>query len=319
MKKLTTIALTIALLGAVANATPITDPTGNDDGAFLVTVDLVTGAVTLTNTTAAPITFNGLNIMSSAGILDPVRDEIAGTGWKSVADYLAVGDFLSVSVGLGAGAFGLGELQATANTLTEANPGAAATLQPGATWSIGNPIIPGSTITPGDDFTIQFNPVGGSPTTMRDYDISGGQAVVDPESDLFRDQGAGNHGNHESNAYDFSLGGNANVGPLAAIQLAAAFVPGDEVPTPENIIWYISGNGMAAEEVLATGSLDPIITFAELAALGATKRDGSSYDIRLAIDGTPDSGGTLALPEPTTMGLMLFGAIGVIARKRRRS
>jgi len=77
--------------------------------------------------------------------------------------------------------------------------------------------------------------------------------------------------------------------------------------------------------------LDVFLSFAQLAAGGADDRTNATpYYIRVeAMDDTVVAGGgsptgevseiEIRIPEPATMGLMLFGAIGVLARKRRRS
>jgi hypothetical protein len=157
----------------------------------------------------------------------------------------------------------------------------------------------------------------GAGSSATDYQTSGtatsGPPVVDPSADAFRGPDPG----HDTNAYVVGAGGNIG-GPPFGFKLAGAYDPGSGDP-PASIKWFISGNDLPTEVELANGTLDPIITFRQLAALGALVRDPAlPYNLRLDVDGTEDTG-TLSIPEPTTMGLMLFGAIGMIARKKRRS
>lgn len=136
MKKFTTIALVIALIGTVANAAPLLD--GGD--ALKAVIDLETGSMTLVNTSGVPFEYNLLEIRSAAGILDPA-------GWRSVKSLKDVFDFGTIVAGLGGGAVGFDTFQATPIMLAEGAL-AAAILQPGdlGAWSLGNPIIPGSNI-----------------------------------------------------------------------------------------------------------------------------------------------------------------------------
>ena len=120
----------------------------------------------------------------------------------------------------------------------------------------------------------------------------------------------------------------SNVGAGAASYLVSLSTDGGTVFAPlQSLQDDISPDGDGA----ADGILNVFLSFAELAAGGATDRtNGTPYYIRVeAMDGTVLSGGgsptgeiseiEIFIPEPATMSLMLFGAIGMIARKRRRN
>jgi len=101
--------------------------------------------------------------------------------------------------------------------------------------------------------------------------------------------------------------------------------------------WTLSGGSEGLAEATITsvidtdsdGDVDPyFLTFAELASMGALDRSNQiPYVLKLiAVDGAAGIGNQvgddsqihLFLPEPATMGLMLFGSAGLLARKRRR-
>ena len=81
------------------------------------------------------------------------------------------------------------------------------------------------------------------------------------------------------------------------------------------------GPGNGAPVILSIGSGITLVedkNLVYIAAIGEVTWHGSITRV------TPIEGGIIVdvqgmIPEPATMGLMLFGAIGVIARKRRRS
>ncbi|MFO0897405.1 MAG: hypothetical protein U0836_08265 [Pirellulales bacterium] len=97
------------------------------------------GTVYLHNTTGAPISFDGYQIASERDLLDPV-------GWKSIADYVAGGQFSEVIAALGAGGLTFGEANPGAGNLAELNLGGVGTLQAGAKFAIGKPLLAGSSI-----------------------------------------------------------------------------------------------------------------------------------------------------------------------------
>jgi hypothetical protein len=93
----------------------------------------VDGTTYLYNTTAAPLSFDGYQIVSESGRLDPA-------GWKSIADQVAVVP-LDIISQLGAGALSFGEANPNAGNLAEVNLGGAATLPGGGRFSIGKPFL----------------------------------------------------------------------------------------------------------------------------------------------------------------------------------
>jgi len=95
-----------------------------------------------------PISYNMMEVRSPTGILNPVYDPAGFSGWKSVSDYLAAGESDFVTDRLGPGALTMIELAASPNSLYEISLSSFATLQPGDSWSIGNPITPGSHFIP---------------------------------------------------------------------------------------------------------------------------------------------------------------------------
>jgi hypothetical protein len=120
------------------------------------------GTVYLYNTTGTPISFDGYQIASESNLLDPA-------GWKSIADYVAGGQFSEVIAALGAGGLTFGEANPSAGNLAELNLGGVGTLQAGAKFAIGKPLLAGTSIceieffykvggqtnsTPGDPFCI---------------------------------------------------------------------------------------------------------------------------------------------------------------------
>lgn len=93
----------------------------------------VDGTTYLHNTTAAPLSFDGYQIVSESGRLDPA-------GWKSIADQVAANP-LDIISRLGAGALAFGEANPNAGNLAEVNLAGAATLPAGGKFSIGKPFL----------------------------------------------------------------------------------------------------------------------------------------------------------------------------------
>ncbi len=114
--------LIAAFAGVASAATPLV---------IWVEVD---GSAYLRNTTAAPISFDGYQITSETNRLDPA-------GWKSIADYVAGGQFTDVIAALGPGGLTFGEANPGPGNLAELNLGGAGTLQPGAQFAIGKPFL----------------------------------------------------------------------------------------------------------------------------------------------------------------------------------
>ncbi len=96
----------------------------------------VDGTTYLFNATAAPLSFDGYQIVSETDRLDPV-------GWKSISDYVAGGQITDVIAKLGAGGLTFGEANPGPGNLAELNLGGAGTLQAGAKFSIGKPFLDG--------------------------------------------------------------------------------------------------------------------------------------------------------------------------------
>ncbi|MFO0899535.1 MAG: PEP-CTERM sorting domain-containing protein [Pirellulales bacterium] len=94
----------------------------------------VDGTTYLHNTTAAPLSFDGYQIVSENNRLDPA-------GWKSISDYVAGGQIAEVLGNLGAGGLTFGEANPGPGNLAELNLGGAGTLQAGAKFSIGKPFL----------------------------------------------------------------------------------------------------------------------------------------------------------------------------------
>ncbi|MFO0899881.1 MAG: PEP-CTERM sorting domain-containing protein [Pirellulales bacterium] len=112
----------------------------------------VDGTAYLWNTTDAPITFDGLRLVSD-GRLDPA-------GWNSISDQVA-GDPQHVFAKLGADAAAFEENAHTANTLSELTIAGGATLQPHRYFAIGRPFLDGANTEATSDF---FYSLAGDPT-----------------------------------------------------------------------------------------------------------------------------------------------------------
>jgi len=120
----------------------------------------------------------------------------------------------------------------------------------------------------------------------------------------------------------------SNVGAGVASYLVSLSIDGGTTFAP---LQAVQDDASPDGDGAADGTLDVFLSFAQLAAGGADDRTNATpYYIRVeAMDDTVVAGGgsptgevseiEIRIPEPATMGLMLFGAIGVLARKRRRS
>jgi hypothetical protein len=89
------------------------------------------GTTYLINATASPISFDGYQITSENGTLDPV-------GWDSISDRIP-GRITELIAALGPGALTFGEANPNPGNLAELNLGGAATLAAGAKFSLGKP------------------------------------------------------------------------------------------------------------------------------------------------------------------------------------
>ncbi len=94
----------------------------------------VDGTTYLHNSTGGPLSFDGYQITSDLGTLNPA-------GWDSISDRIP-GRISELIEALGAGALTFGEANPNANNLAELNLGGAATLAAGAKFSIGKPFGP---------------------------------------------------------------------------------------------------------------------------------------------------------------------------------
>jgi len=338
IKNITTIALTLTMIGAVANAAFIPD-----GGAMQAQYSPSTGLLQLVNVSGVPIDFNAYSVEVKDGLL--LNNEFPGapgTPRNGNPGYWLIGDDTDYAASIlgdpdavdGRGnpapntnMVGWGPIGTpyTVNNMTESTLGGYARLQPEGhpersnIYSLGlaldtsaGPVIPvletpNNLPGPGTLF-ISYQPLGASDTMLVTNFLN-----LDGGNDPVVDARAG-----EPNDYVFGPNGDTLVGGLFAFTLHGEYAQNDGPPLAD-VKWFISGNDLPTEMLMAEGDLNPAITYNHLSALGALVRDpGSPYSIRLEVAGISDPG-TLALPEPTTMGLMLFGAIGMIARKKSRS
>ena len=138
MKTFVTVAICVALAAATAHAGTITDPaSGALKLKLLVNADK---SCYLVNVSAATLSWDGYQIISDSNILDPTRNEGADTGWKSIADYLANGEYTLVGNTLGSGAFSSGEANPTTHQVAEVNQSASSSQAAGAQWYIGKAV-----------------------------------------------------------------------------------------------------------------------------------------------------------------------------------
>ncbi len=115
------------LVGLIALLARSADAAASDLGLWFD----VDGTVYLHNTTSASLSFDGYQIVSEAGLLDP-------SGWDSISDRIParITDLISQ---LGAGSLTFGEANPTAFSLAELNLGGVATLPAHGKFSLGKP------------------------------------------------------------------------------------------------------------------------------------------------------------------------------------
>ena len=139
-----------ALLAAAVLSSALSHSANADPQGLSVWVE-ADGSSFLWNPTDLPITFDGYQLASEAGALDPV-------GWKSIADYVAGGQLADVPGNLGSGGLTFGEANPGPGNLAELNLGGAGTIQPHAKFAIGKPF---ATLPPSADW---FYKVPGPPS-----------------------------------------------------------------------------------------------------------------------------------------------------------
>ncbi|MDP6544354.1 MAG: PEP-CTERM sorting domain-containing protein [Phycisphaerae bacterium] len=342
MKKLVTITLAIALMSTAANAAPSLDYTAEDIGGGLTKyvftmygndgLDLSFGSTNLTFTGA-------IHQIAAFGGFVPVHDESNANGyhvnppaaynknldtwmydgWAAIAGGVTdVGGWNGVDspvvLSVGSGTATYYQQKDLIQIIAGGEIG----------WSgiiarDGNPFDTSGTATlgaPGSDSIQILTPV--------QDDHPGGPYPVWETTNIgpYGDKAPG------SPPYGFAVTVDlSNAGAGVASYLVSLSIDGGTTFAPlQSLQDDISPDGDGA----ADGTLDIFLSFAELAAGGATDRtNGTPYYIRVeAMDDTVGNGGgsptgeiseiEIHIPEPATMGLMLFGAIGLIARKRRR-
>lgn len=108
-----------------AGVTPVYDPS------LTLLIDVTTGDAWLKNTTAGPLDFDGYEIFSAGGLLNPAH-------WQSIADSVVSRPGIVLAT-LGTGAMSFGEFMAVSSLLADVSFSDHATLQMGAMWDIGQP------------------------------------------------------------------------------------------------------------------------------------------------------------------------------------
>jgi hypothetical protein len=103
----------------------------------ILRIDPAGNAVLMNDSSALSDTseINGYEIWSAAGLLDP-------SGWRSIAD-MAGTDAGAVEAQLGTSALSFAEVTANTYLITEVSLSGHATIQPGQSWDIGRPVLPG--------------------------------------------------------------------------------------------------------------------------------------------------------------------------------
>lgn len=109
------------------------DPSPGVDLRLLVDAD---GSAWLENPGSSPVAFDGYQLGSKSGDLDP-------TGWMSIADYVAGGHADQIEDLLGSWGLGFHETSAKPRALTELSLNGLGMLQPGARLALGKPFPAG--------------------------------------------------------------------------------------------------------------------------------------------------------------------------------
>jgi len=340
MKKLATIALTIALMGTAANAAFL-----DDGGAMGAHVTMI-GELIITNTTGAPLPFDGYAIYTHGGF-EMLPSGAAGptaTGWNSISDYITpfdMANMLFATGELGGDIMSFGEAQNRIDFMAELNvtTGGQALLQPGASWSMGV-IAPGAKK---NNLEFRYSQPGVTGEFKVEITYEGGVSteIQTPTEDMHP---GGPWNNHGQPTGDPPYGRNeAHVGPFGSghqggfygIHLNGLGEGGTGIPGGHPYQWSIrtfDPNDGLPETVIVTiddtddnGAVDKyFLTFAELASIGVLDRTGTIPYI-LTLDALDETGAVtgdgseiiITIPEPATMGLMLLGSLALVGRKRR--
>ena len=315
MKKLVTISLTIALMSVAANAAPMLIYQANDLGGGLTEYIFTLDATSETSAGAfatTSLTFSGnIQQQKAFGALH-VHDEFNANIWdvNPGAGYNKATDTWLYD--------GWSPIAPDDTNMLATSPFQPLTGQD-VILSLGSGTTPVAAknliriVAIGDvewDGLFAF----GAGASAQDYLTSG---TATPGAGVVVDAGE----NDGPDKYSFGAGGDGPIGDGGSLGFQ---LHGSSDPVGGAVAWFISGPGLVGDVPLpidlgSPDDLNPIIIFADLAAIGAISRNPNDlYTVTLDVDGTTDSA-ALHLPEPATMGLMLFGAIGLVARKRRRN
>jgi hypothetical protein len=349
MKKLATIALTVALVCVAANAAPIEDIDGN----MKIRIDLADGSMAIVNESGAPLVWSALNIISTRPIIVPDANELDANwnpilvaGFWSVSDQQAAFGNAHIGANLGGPALGSfielpgnefqvseGVLQAGINF---------AVLQDGNEWSLGTPIIPGTAaVTPGGNFDVFYaTPSSGAEKfRVTNYEIIGGPTghKGDGPGNPVMPNGPGQGGQDPDGRWrfqNFDVTDNNGEGLWFDPPFVSAYLYETDgnsnftkvmLPSAGDDMYVVTWGTGAGDWAIVAASVQfefpiPVESF-KVSAIDplADAGDALGFPTFLAFDEPVVTFTQLGIPEPATMGLMLFGAIGMIARKRRRS
>jgi hypothetical protein len=142
-----------------------------DGGMLTIEINETTGDLSIRNTSGSTLSFGAYSIFSATadgGNLNPStnianltpQNLFSGDGLNSIQQQ-AASDFITVASTLGPQALAFEVVSATNEEITEIS--GTATLQPGASWSLGNPLTPG-TQNDANNFAFMYawlNPSGG--------------------------------------------------------------------------------------------------------------------------------------------------------------
>lgn len=352
MKKLIAITMILAVTTSYANAgfsslADVITSTGSvpDGGALTVHVDNDTGALSIENTTAPaePLSILGYSMFSvpggppgSPGNLDP-------GGWFGISDSMAA-DPMPTLMALGFSAGGMEKVSNNDGELSELNgtiviAGAPATAPAVSQWAFGNPLVAGSNNNPGNFLFVYAKDTGGGLQAFYSDNVvfsGGGPGPGGHQGDPHMPNGPGAHGGSHGTDGRWRWEFNGVDVPVDGAWFDPPMADGYEYETngASNFTSVGVPVGIAPGTFMVDDGINPPVPVAP----------GAPYVFPVAIDfftitgivPDVDGGDPLAfptflsfdqlnvtftqtpIPEPATMGLMLFGAIGLIARKRRR-